>query len=138
MNLFAYGSLREGGGLTHMLGDAAATRYPARLHGWTLYEFAGGGYPVALPGGNGWVYGDLYAIAHESAEWQAIERMERGAGYHLTPVTVRTHRGLAVVAFTFGWFDPDDDWIGPEVFSGDWIAHLAAREEAANYRDARL
>ena len=161
MRLFVYGSLRSGCGNHDML---AVPRRPAvtraslrRGHGWALYEYAGGAYPVMIPTGGGAVVGELVDIEIESADWVIIEGMERGAGYHLTPLKVDIRSALGDLetheVFTFAWFDADDDWIGPLVPDGDWVAHRARQRaalgmtteqqsrsaaEARAYRDARL
>lgn len=160
IRLFVYGSLRIGGGNERLL--PAGPRQPALTGpGWDLFEFAGGAYPVMVAtGGPRSVTGDLVTLDIDSAEWADVEHLERGAGYHLTPIhatvlvprwdwdgkrtSPRTRTMVPADAdpvFTFAWFHADDDGIGRHVQDGDWIAHLARQRvayESAFYRDARL
>lgn len=163
MRLFVYGTLRNGCGNDRLL---EGSRSPALVRtGWTLYEFAGGAYPVMLPGGTHPVVGEVVDVDIDGADFRLVDRMERGAGYHLTPVRADVHTKVVVQqrsgsgetvdlsfyevehdveCFTYGWFDPDDDWIGRPVPDGDWLAHVGllrvqrTEAEAAAYRDARL
>jgi len=158
VRLFVYGTLRAGGGLDHLL---TGQRQPALTQpGWSLYEYAGGAYPVMIPIGSGCVRGDVIDIDIESDEWCHVESMERRSGYHLTTLSVATLTRTTVTmrdgigqhvqditltdtevgeAITFAWYHADDDGIGPRVENGDWIEHEAMlTPEAWLYRDARL
>jgi len=156
ISLFVYGSLRHGGGNERLLSGTRRAAYTGA--GWTLHEFAQGAYPVMLPSGSVTpVFGEVISLDIDSTEFRAVEHMEHGAGYNLTPLrvtvmeqqqnwTIGSHEAVFVTlphdeeAFTFAYFHADDDWIGKEVPGGDWIAHIGGRlsPEERLYRDASL
>lgn len=142
IRLFLYGSLRHGGGNDRLLPGA---RVPAMTGpGWTMYEFAGGAYPVMMPSGaTAPVFGEVIDVNIDSPDFRAVEHMEVGAGYNLTPLRVALIGPGGVtecVAYTFAYFHPDDDWIGAPVPGGDWLAHTGyvRSPEERLYRDAGL
>ncbi len=131
MNLFVYGSLRAGGANESAFGPVARTF--AVLWDHALFEYSDW-YPVLLPASGHHVIGEVIQVDPTSAMFEAIDGMERGAGYvrethrvrvlHLDPNPARSgfHAEDADV-YVYGW--DDDDASGPFIPSGDWITHVA-------------
>lgn len=136
MNLFVYGTLREGGALDDMI---VGQRVPASADGMTLFEYAGGAYPimVATTGRPVPVIGDLMMIDLDDAESMEalanVVTMETHSGYVMRMISVRP-RGetLTHQVWAFLWEQPDDDAIGPQVPSGDWLTHRALIDARVN------
>lgn len=127
--VFVYGTLMAGGRLEHML--PTVERIPAVVHGFALYGYARGAYPVMMPAKGHRVKGELVLLdanveAHVLA-WDEVLGMELGAGYTVWQVTTRplVMRNLLrsrIPALAFVFTDPDDDHIGQLVDGGDWRA----------------
>lgn len=131
MKLFVYGTLREGMALAHLLPEGE--RNPAWVWGFTLWEYAGGRYPVMMEATGKHVIGEVVEVADLDA-FAAVHAMEVGAGYEARPINVKVAHerndgsGLRDVydeeALAYVWAEPDDDNIGAHIESGDWVAHV--------------
>lgn len=127
--VFVYGTLREGGALESML-SGTGSRRRALAHGYTLFEYAGGAYPVMMqtPGRELPVLGDLIEIDVDDMDAQQrlieVSQMEVASGYTPAIIQCRSiddHARHQAIGFL--WLDHDDDAIGREVPSGDWLTH---------------
>jgi len=141
ISLFVYGTLRQGGPLQHLL-PTGLERRTAVMWDASLFEYAGGAYPVLMltPGVRTPVVGDLLSLDVDNDERHAeafvdIVRMEQFSGYGVSAHVVRTvDDSEQHTALVFVYGNADDDAIGPYVESGDWITHTTldrARAAAA-------
>ncbi|MCC5863098.1 MAG: gamma-glutamylcyclotransferase [Gammaproteobacteria bacterium] len=73
--VFVYGSLRRGapGGMARLLRPGSQPLGGARLRGRLLHL---GAYPGLLPGGSGWVRGELHRLTDPLAVLQRLDRYE--------------------------------------------------------------
>jgi gamma-glutamylcyclotransferase (GGCT)/AIG2-like uncharacterized protein YtfP len=132
--VFTYGTLMAGFSRRPLLGQAHLEGR-GRIRG-SLYHF--GDYPGVVLDDGGWVTGELYRVpdladrlgALDRAEWFDPED-ESGSLYVRRPATVRLDDGTSREAWVYVYnerFGPAPQ-CGPRIESGDWRAHLGAREE---------
>lgn len=137
MKLFVYGTLRDGMSLSHLLPHGE--RHAAWLWGYTLFEYAGGAYPVMMEATGKHVIGEVVDVA-DLDEFVRVHAIETGAGYEAHTVNVRTvverrdGSGLRDVfdeqALAYVFPHVDDDGIGAHVESGDWVTHKLMAAQA--------
>jgi gamma-glutamylcyclotransferase (GGCT)/AIG2-like uncharacterized protein YtfP len=132
--LFAYGTLMTGFSRRPLLGDAVLEGL-GRIRG-SLYHF--GDYPGVVLDDRGWVAGELYRVLDlperlpvlDRAEWCDPED-EAASLYVRRTVPVRVPAGDAREAWIYVYNERFGlaPARGPLVESGDWRAHLSAREQ---------
>jgi len=119
--LFAYGTLMRGLALHHLIEGRVEFVAGGSISG-RLVDL--GGYPGALPGESGTIYGEVYRLpsarlltALDSAEGPEFPR-------RLTPV--RLDDGREVGAWTY-WFEGSLNGAVP-ISHGDYRSHVTTRE----------
>jgi gamma-glutamylcyclotransferase (GGCT)/AIG2-like uncharacterized protein YtfP len=127
--LFAYGTLMTGFTRRPLLGAGAVLEARGRIRG-TLYDF--GEHPGVVLTGTGWVVGELYRVPDMAHRLPGLDRAE-WCDPHNEPASLYVRRRVAVL---IGDGSTREAWIyvyngppgrGTPVASGDWRAHVAAR-----------
>lgn len=120
--VFTYGTLRPGQYNARLMAGCARPGFApeAKLPGHTLYANRSRSYPylVADDTAEGAVTGNLYECRHNDA-FQMVRRMELGAGYTESLVTVTLPDGREVEALA--WLFNRPEWLGARITSGDWV-----------------
>jgi gamma-glutamylcyclotransferase (GGCT)/AIG2-like uncharacterized protein YtfP len=129
IRLFAYGTLMTGFARRPLLGAGAVLEARGRIRG-TLYDF--GEHPGVVLAGTGWVAGELYRVPDMAHRLPGLDRAE-WCDPHNEPASLYVRRRVAVL---IGDGSTREAWIyvyngppgrGAPVASGDWRAHVAAR-----------
>lgn len=137
--LFVYGTLRSGADAPEpvaVLLDRAAERAgPARIRGRL---FDAGGFPAAVPGGEGEVRGELLRLRRPGRTLAALDRYEGSVGedplFRREAVPVRREEAGRTTAWVYAWARPVEGLT--EIPSGDWLATAAPPGEPGDHGES--
>jgi gamma-glutamylcyclotransferase (GGCT)/AIG2-like uncharacterized protein YtfP len=127
--LFAYGTLMEGFVRRRLLGSATLEG-PGQVRG-SLLDL--GRYPGVVLDGRGWVLGELYRVPDLAAR---LPRLDLEEGYDPAAPSRSLYLRCRAPVHTAG-APPRDAWLyvlndppdgAPRIASGDWRAHVTARQ----------
>jgi gamma-glutamylcyclotransferase (GGCT)/AIG2-like uncharacterized protein YtfP len=127
--LFAYGTLMTGFSRRSLLGPAVLEGR-GRIRG-TLYDL--GEHPGVVLSGIGWVFGEVYRVPDMAQRLAGLDQAE-GCDPHNEPASLYLRRRVAVL---IGDGSTREAWVyvynglpgrGTPIASGDWRAHVAARD----------
>ncbi len=125
MKLFAYGTLRPGGHLHALIGEAVLGVIPARATGQMYLNSYTRSYPLAVFGESGEIFGDLLLVKDHDHRVESVVRMERRTGYSEIQIPITLQDGTVTEATAFHW--PHKHELGERIESGNWFRHRASR-----------
>jgi gamma-glutamylcyclotransferase (GGCT)/AIG2-like uncharacterized protein YtfP len=121
MNVFVYGTLKSGSYNNRLLADSTLLGVGTTRERWTMLD---GGFPVVLPGEDGYVVGEVYEIGHKFT-LARLDRLEsNGYMYQREVVDIVLSSGETIKAWMYvglpHWRSRKHSLISPKIGCLEW------------------